>query len=434
MSNPLAGSATPAAEVAFNPSTGKPAGFPQAAVLLAGSIMPVMAAVLLAPVLPTVSKVFAGQPGATAIVPSLLAAPALVVGILAPFAGTIADRVGRKALLVAGLIAYAILGTAPVFLSSLYAILATRLAVGVAEAAIYTCCTALLADYFFGSRRSRILGLQSGVLAIGATVFLLLGGLIGSISWRSPFWLYTAALLIAVAVVGIVWKPAEEANATSHTASLPPLPTRSLLLPYGMTFFGGIVMYSVIVELPYVLESRGATNIAFIGIATALPQIATAIAGISFRWVARYGVARLLPIAFALSGAGLIMLWLAPTVPVAVIAAMLTSGGAGLFVPTLLVWSLSGLSFDQRGRGSGRWTAALFLGQFASALVIIALGAAVGGLSPALGVLGIVSALAALTLSLVLSRKQQRSLVGAQRGADQATGVSERNGAEEGAR
>src|SRR3712207_4922103 len=57
-------------------------------------------------------------------------------------AGRIVDRVGRKRLLVGALVGYAFVGTAPLWLPSLQLIVASRVLLGLAEAAIMTCCTA----------------------------------------------------------------------------------------------------------------------------------------------------------------------------------------------------------------------------------------------------------------------------------------------------
>ena len=88
------------------------AGRFQAALLVAGSCMPVLGAVLLAPILPTLSQVFAGTPGVAILVPLTLTLPALFVALFSPLAGYVADRVGRKQLLVFAMLAYAAFGTA----------------------------------------------------------------------------------------------------------------------------------------------------------------------------------------------------------------------------------------------------------------------------------------------------------------------------------
>lgn len=44
------------------------------------------------------------------------------------------------------------------------------------------------------------------------------------------------------------------------------------------------------------------------------------------------------------------------------------SAGTGLLLPTLLTWAISGLSDE--GRGTGMWTAVLFIGEFLCPLLV----------------------------------------------------------------
>ena len=85
--------------------------------LLAATCLSVLGAVLIAPVLPQMTDAFAGVPGVDVLVPIVLTVPALVIGLTAPFAGLVADAVDRKRLLLVALPAYAIVGTAPLYLT-----------------------------------------------------------------------------------------------------------------------------------------------------------------------------------------------------------------------------------------------------------------------------------------------------------------------------
>src|SRR5215207_5283537 len=88
------------------------AGTAQALPLLFASCMSVLGAVLLTPVIPQLLAAFGGSP----LVLLIISAPALMIAIFAPFAGQIADRVGRKNLLIGAMIVYAFVGTAPIWL------------------------------------------------------------------------------------------------------------------------------------------------------------------------------------------------------------------------------------------------------------------------------------------------------------------------------
>lgn len=380
-------------EVAVDPASGRPAGPMQAAVLLLSSCLSVLGAVLLAPVLPRIASAFHTTPGVDALTPILLTAPALVIGLTATIAGRIVDRFGRKRLLVGALSAYAVFGTAPLWLPSLELIVASRVLVGLTEAAIMTCCTTLLADYFHGRRRERYFGLQIVFTTVSATLFFALGGALGSTSWRAPFWLYAVSLPLALLAARFIWQPAGLREARAN--ELVSLPWQSLRTPIVVTLVGGLVFYVLIVELSFKLDDLGVVATSTIGAVSAIASLGTAIGAFLFSRLAARGASFTVPVAFAISGAGLIGLGLAGSVPAVVVCAVVTGFGNGLLLPAVLTWTLGSLTLQQRGRGTGVWTSAVFIGQFVCPLVVLALSGAISGLNSALLVLGAVALAAA---------------------------------------
>jgi MFS family permease len=382
-------------EVALDPATGRPAGRAQALVLLLSSCLGVLGAVLLAPVLPAIQDAFAGTPGVKALAPIVLTAPALVIGITAPFAGRIVDRLGRKRLLVGALVVYAFVGTAPRWLPSLQLVVASRVLVGLTEAAIMTCCTTLLADYFSGSKRERYFGLQVIFTTVAATVFFGLGGALGSHDWRTPFWLYVVSLPLAAAAARWVWQPARR---TAEAGKLPALPWRRIAGPVGVSLVGGLVFYVLIVELSFTLDAIGVHATGTIGAVSAIASLGTALGAFVFGRIAGRGPKVTVPLAFAVSGVGLLALGTVSSLPLVVVTAVVAGFGNGLLLPALLSWAVGSLTFEQRGRGTGLWTAALFLGEFVCPLVVNGLHSGFGGLGTAIAVLGGVSVVTALAV------------------------------------
>ncbi|MEU4420183.1 MFS transporter [Actinoplanes sp. NPDC024001] len=376
------------------------AGLAQLVLLLAGSCLSVLGAVLIAPVLPQMTDHFAAVAGADVLVPIVLTVPALIIGLTAPFAGLIADAIDRKRVLIASMIGYTIFGTAPLYLESLHAIIGSRVLVGLCEAAIMTCCTTLIADYWSGPQRSRYLGLQTLLASVSATVFLGLGGALGSSGWRTPFWLYLVAALLAVPMAVLIWQPERAAR----TGKLAPIPWRQLRTPCLVTLAGGVVFYALIVELSFVLDEAGVTATATIGALSALMSLATAAAAGSFAKLSGQTPRTLLPVAFGLSAAGFLVIWASGSVAVITVGAVLTGAGTGLLLPTLVTWATNGLSFSERGRGTGLWTGTLFVGEFLSPVLITGVAGAVGGLRPALGMLGIVAAILAVAMLAIVPR------------------------------
>lgn len=388
----------PATEsVPLNPTTGRPAGRVEGTVLLAASCLPVLGAVLIAPILPKIQEAFAGTPGVEALTPIVLTVPALIIGLAGAFAGRYIDGLGRKQLLVAALVVYAIVGTAPVWLSSLQAILISRVLVGLTEAAIMTCCTTLLGDYFHGPARTRYFSLQTIYTTLAATVFFGLGGALGSSGWRTPFWVYAVSLPIAVAAAKVIWQPSTD-RAGSGRRALAPVAWRKLALPIGASVLGGALFYVLIVELSFVLDGLGVKETSTIGAISAVASLGTAAGAFTFPRIAWRGAAITVPLALLIGGVGLVAMGLAPSVPVVVAAAVVTGFGNGLLLPALLMWAIGGLAFEQRGRGTGAWTGAFFLGQFVSPLLILGLKGGVGSLATAVAIAGVVSLVLAVVL------------------------------------
>jgi len=58
--------------------------------------------------------------------------------IVSPFAGWLSDRVGRRRLLIVAMIAYAFVGIRAIVLDDLWAIIASRVGVGICEAVVMT--------------------------------------------------------------------------------------------------------------------------------------------------------------------------------------------------------------------------------------------------------------------------------------------------------
>jgi MFS family permease len=376
---------------------------------MAGACLPILGAVLIAPVLPQMHDHFAHVPGVDVLVPMALTIPALSLALLAPFAGVLVDRLGRKRLLVVSTVLYAILGTAPLWLDSLGAIVASRALVGVAEAAIMTCSTTLIGDYYSGRQRDRYLAMQTMCASISATAFFVLGGAAGSAGWRAPFWAYAVSLLLAPAMAAFLPRPrpADHADESSLTASEPmaerPFPWRPLAGTCALTLFGAILFYTVQVEMAFLLNDMGVSNPGVIGLATAGSSAAVVIGAAVFAKAGRSPQAWL-PTAFGLSALGFAVIWLAPNPVVLTTGAVINCLGSGIMLPSLLTLAMSKLHYADRGRGTGLWTGFFFLGQFICPLVVLALASAAGTLANALGVLALAGAAATAALGLAARR------------------------------
>jgi MFS family permease len=344
------------------------AGMPQSVLLLLGSCLPVLGAVLLAPVLPRMQAHFADTPGAAVLVPVALTLPALMIAVLAPLAGMIVDRVGRKPLLLMSMLLYTVCGTLPLWLESLQSIVISRAGIGLAEAGIMTCCTTLMGDYYRGEGRERLFALQMVATSLSAAVFMGVGGYLGQNSWRTPFTLYAVGLVFLPLMGLWLWEPVPQNVSGAGRA---PMPWKGLRPLLGLALLAGLSLFIVPVQAGYLLNLLGVEAPRQIGMTMGGNQLGVLLGALSFRLIGSTRPARLLLLAFALAGIGGLLMAAAGSHRTLSIAVFINGLGIGLMLPTLITRIMALVDFNQRGRASGFFTAAIFAGEFISPLVVL---------------------------------------------------------------
>lgn len=338
--------------------------------LLACASLTVMAGATIAPSLPAISALFADVPNGALLVKLILTIPALSMALSAPVVGYLVDRVGRRPVLLAGLILYALAGTSGLYLDQLYPLLIGRLLLGVSVALIMTASTTLVADYFQGPERNAYLGLQGAAMSYGGVLFLLAGGFLASVSWRGPFGVYALSILLVPAVVLLLREPNRPVAPVSTAAAPPPavaIPWQPILLVFLFAFVGMTAFYAVPVLLPYHLKAILAASPAAAGAAIAVSNLAGGTAAIFYGRIRRHlGFSDIFALAFGLMTAGYLMLgtldqW------IGILPALAIGGaGIGLLMPNMNLSLLAAAPEAIRGRVVGGLGGSVALGQFLS--------------------------------------------------------------------
>lgn len=383
------------------------AGMRQAAVLISATVLPIMGVVSLAPVLPTLMQHFQHVAHSEFLVPAALTVPGLMIALFSSLAGLLADRFGRKRLLIGALAFYALAGMVPLLLDSLYGIVASRAVLGIAEAFIMTIATTLAGDYFSPGERKKIIAIQSGIGSLAASVLFGVGGALGGISWRAPFWLYGLALLVLIAVLVFIWEPKVQtkrahAPQAQHAA---PFPWRGMAIVCLVTLFSAVIFYIGPINLGVVMNGVGITEPPKIGAAIGLGSLGVPVGAFLYHRISNLPNGSLLCVCLLLSGAGLAGMPFAKSYESVIGLFFINQLGAGMLLPILINWCLSFLPFALRGRGVGMWNSTFFIGQFFSPILLTLIGKQVGGLVVGISVLGVASVAVALICALSMRER-----------------------------
>ncbi|MBL8549004.1 MAG: MFS transporter [Hyphomonadaceae bacterium] len=393
--------------VAVQTDDGPPrrAGLGQAAILVVAGFMPIMAIVSLAPAVPSIMARFSDTPNVQLLAPLLVSAPGLMVALLSPVAGLLVDRYGRRPIFIGATAFYALFGIAPYFLDDLRAIFATRLALGITEAAILTIVNTLIADYFDPVARRRVLAAQSVVGPIFGTSVILLSGYLTEQQWNLAFLIYSAAFPIFVLSAFLIFEPRKnaviEGAASTLQAAALAFPWPDVIKYVAVTFFAANLYYIFIIQAGLAYEEVGVASPAQIGAYISIASVGVPIGGILFGVLGKRSASFLTAAFLFLLGAGMLGIGLARDAQTMLAASFVQQMGAGMTVPTLIYWAQSVLPFELRGRGIGIWCSAFFLGQFTSPFLMQAARLPSGDAVGAFAVSGMIALVGALVGAFV---------------------------------
>lgn len=337
--------------------------------VLGAATLTIMAAAIISPSLPAMREVFADTAGADLLVRLALTVTSLAIAISAPLSGLIADRAGRRPLLLGSLLLYAVTGTAGFFVTDLYVLLATRAGLGLAVGGIMTAISATIIDWFAGPRRAAFLGLQQAAASLGGVVFLPLAGVLSAVDWKAPFWIYSLSAVVALFALFSLREPQREPRPAA-TGERSGLPGGRIFGIYALALVSTLVFYMAPTQLPFLL-SRFDSGPAVIGLVVAGSTLTSVAGALSFRRLReRLSPTAITTVSVALLGAGWVLVGTAGTLA-QIVAGLLVGGlGVGFVVPNLNLRLSEFAGPAQRGRVLSGLVAGIFLGQFLSPLVL----------------------------------------------------------------
>ena len=356
------------------------------ATLLLASTLTVMAGATISPALPGIEETFANAPPLDLLVIAL--GPAVLVGLVltthglfiavgSPLIGAVADRFGRRRLLLLSTVVYALAGGSGFVLDSLVGILVGRGILGLAVAGITVTVTALITDYYEEDYRNTVLGRQAAFMAFGGVLLLPLGGVLADVGWRFPFLVYTVSVLLLPAMILSLPEP-ERTEPTGDRPTdfaalrrtLARVPLGTLALVYAVGLIGQLVFYMIPVQGPFYLESQTGISPTLVGVTLGLSTLSGGIVSIGYgRIRKRASVITIVAFTFGFMSVGYVIVGLSGSLLGILVGLVIAGFGTGLLLPNLNTWLTAAVPESVRGRALGGLTSAYFFGQFLSPIV-----------------------------------------------------------------
>jgi len=371
--------------------------------LVALQTLPTLAIAALVSVLPRLQERYATVPHAQWLVPMILTMPSLCVALFSSWLGFLSDRWGRRSVLLPSLLGFALFGLAPFLVEGLFAIIATRFVVGVAEAGVLTVGNSLIGDYFDEGERQLWLGRQTIAGPIAAFIYVAAGGALGTWSVRGPFLLYLVGLLI---LVPALWTLPEPPRSGASRARLwtTPFPWKTAGEVALVTVLVSIVFFVQNVQHGRIFGDLGAGSPQRIAWVINAAGIGSLIGGVVYAYAKPQPFTRWLTLILLCYGVGYGVLGWVPNYLWGIPFDGLGQFASGLTIPSLIAWMLARYPLEHRGRGTGLWAASFFMGQFLSPPTVTALAHGRWTFLHTVSVIGLLCLLGALATALTAAR------------------------------
>lgn len=218
--------------------------------ILSVSLLTIMASAAISPAMAKIAQAFPDA-GKT-LIKLVLTMPSLMITPFALLSGWLVMRVSKKSVLYTGLAIYCLAGVGGGFAQTIPQLLVIRAILGIGIGLIMPLSTTLIADFFEGEARTKMMGLSGAVNNVGGVIFLAVSGWLACLSWRYSFGVY--ALSLVTLVMALLWLPEPKAQAASG-------PSRARLNAsvFRCSFYGLLMMiafYALPTNLALFIESQ----------------------------------------------------------------------------------------------------------------------------------------------------------------------------------
>ncbi|GAA4154408.1 MFS transporter [Leifsonia shinshuensis] len=251
------------------------------------SVIAFMGIGLVDPILPAIAASLQATPTQTEM---LFTSYLLITGVAMFFTSWISSRIGAKRTLLIGLALIVVFALAAGLSQNVWSIIGFRAGWGLGNALFISTALATIVGAAAGGTSAAII-LYEAALGLGIAIGPLLGGLLGSWSWRGPF--FGTATLMAIGFIAIVVmlkKNPEKPSPTKLSAPFRALGRPALGFLAAAALFYNIGFFVLLAYTPFALADLGVKDAITLGLIFFGWGVALALTSV---WVAPLLTARL---------------------------------------------------------------------------------------------------------------------------------------------
>lgn len=166
--------------------------------IVAIALTAILGIVSVNPTLPAIVQALKIPPDQIGLVIAAFVIPT-TIGV--PIFGMLADRVGRKKVIVPSLLVFAVAGVLCSTAQDFHTLLEWRFLQGIGAASLELLALTLIGDLYVGEKLIPAMAFMASMIGVSATLFPLLGGMLAELNWRLVFLLPLCAVPLALFVI-----------------------------------------------------------------------------------------------------------------------------------------------------------------------------------------------------------------------------------------
>lgn len=309
------------------------------------TLMAVMGVATITPAFPEIAENFDISTTEIGLLITVFTFPGI---LLTPLLGVLADRFGRKKILVPSLILFGIAGGACAFAGDFHILLVFRFIQGIGAASLGSLNTTIIGDLYYGHQMSEAMGYNGGVLNIGTATYPAIGGLLTLFGWNYPFLLPISAIPVGFLVLVSLKnpEPKKQQNLKEYLKSTwKSFQKKEVVGLFTLSFVTFIILYGALLTyFPFFMKQSFASSAVVIGLFMSVMSVASGVTSSQLGKLSRkYKKKRLLKTAFILYSLALAMLPFIANIWLLLIPTIIYGIANGLNIPTIqgLLASLS---------------------------------------------------------------------------------------------
>ncbi|HEX2039905.1 MAG TPA: MFS transporter [Acidimicrobiales bacterium] len=346
-------------------SSGSDAPGVRLGLIVAITITGIMGNVLIAPAIPDIVDDFRVPTSAAGWLLAATTAPAI---LLAPVIGVLADRYGRREVLLPCLLLFGVSGGLSALAPTYPALVGLRLIQGIGSAGLINLAIVLVGDTWDGAQRARMMGRNAAALTASIVVLPPIGGALTEVGgWRMTFAPYWIALATAVLVsVRLPRGRRGDASVAAQVRAVRPLlGSRPVLAPIVLGFVVFVLVFGLFFTIvPFYLDRTFEVGAGGRGLVLALPAVTSTVAALNLgRLQERYALRSVLAVAFSLFAMGFGLAAAVPALWALCAGVLLYGAGEGVTIAGLQNAVAGAAPTAVRGAVVAVWVGAARAGQ-----------------------------------------------------------------------